>query len=365
MAHIVRDTDNVCEIFTSAGATITLGGAKPNCRSFSSITGIANGDTLWLVGEKGAEKCVGIWTYNVTTLTQTTPWYSTNGNVAVNFSSGVGQVFCDAPSRLFDELNLKEITVASATTTDIGAVHGAKILISGTTTITGLGTTIDKRRFVRFSGALTLTHHATSLILPGGANITTVAGDTALFASDASGNWRCYGYFRGDRRAVGADGTVGAPAFSFESDPDTGIYRIAANNIGVAVNGAKVLDISSSGASAPQFAPTVAPSTAAHIDTSGMTGISIANGGNAAVTAGSYHGFMFITEYAAAGFAALYGFYGGAVWLISTDASGTWVAPTTTPGAGKMSVAFNGGVYKIYNNVGSTGSFKVALTKVA
>lgn len=39
------------------------------------------------------------------------------------------------------------------------------------------------------------------------------------------------------------DGTVGAPALSWASDPDTGIYRIGANNIGVAVGGAKVLDI--------------------------------------------------------------------------------------------------------------------------
>lgn len=44
-----------------------------------------------------------------------------------------------------------------------------------------------------------------------------------------------------------ADGTVSAPSLDFANDPDTGLYRIGANNMGVAANGAKVLDISTSG----------------------------------------------------------------------------------------------------------------------
>lgn len=43
------------------------------------------------------------------------------------------------------------------------------------------------------------------------------------------------------------DGTVALPAWSFNSDPDTGFYRIGANNIGITVNGAKVVDVSASG----------------------------------------------------------------------------------------------------------------------
>ena len=42
-------------------------------------------------------------------------------------------------------------------------------------------------------------------------------------------------------------GVVSAPAYSWASDNDTGIYRIGANNIGVAANGAKVLDIATTG----------------------------------------------------------------------------------------------------------------------
>lgn len=44
-----------------------------------------------------------------------------------------------------------------------------------------------------------------------------------------------------------ADGTVALPSINFSSDPDTGIYRIGANNVGVTANGAKVLDIATTG----------------------------------------------------------------------------------------------------------------------
>ena len=54
----------------------------------------------------------------------------------------------------------------------------------------------------RFADALTLTHNATSLILPGGASITTAAGDVAGFRSLGSGNWRCEFYSRASGAAV-------------------------------------------------------------------------------------------------------------------------------------------------------------------
>lgn len=94
-------------------------------------------------------------------------------------------------------------TLASASTTNIGAEDVNTISISGTTTITAFDTIASGavRRLV-FQGALTLTHNGTSLILPTAANITTAAGDVATFVSLGSGNWRCVGYLRASGYAL-------------------------------------------------------------------------------------------------------------------------------------------------------------------
>lgn len=94
-------------------------------------------------------------------------------------------------------------TLASASTTNIGAQDVNTISISGTTTITAFDTIASGavRRLV-FQGALTLTHNGSSLILPTGANITTAAGDVATFVSLGSGNWRCVGYQRASGHAL-------------------------------------------------------------------------------------------------------------------------------------------------------------------
>jgi hypothetical protein len=89
-------------------------------------------------------------------------------------------------------------TIASAATTNLGTATGDFVDVSGTTTITALGTAMAGRQVVvRFTGILTLTHHATSLILPAAANITTAANDCAIFRSLGSGNWICVSYSPG------------------------------------------------------------------------------------------------------------------------------------------------------------------------
>jgi hypothetical protein len=98
-------------------------------------------------------------------------------------------------------------SIASATTTDIGAATGNYAHITGTTTITGLGTVAaGARRLVVFDGALTLTHNATSLILPTSANITTAAGDAAICVSEGAGNWRITHYQRKDGTPLAGGG---------------------------------------------------------------------------------------------------------------------------------------------------------------
>lgn len=89
--------------------------------------------------------------------------------------------------------------VASAGTISLG--EGGFFHVTGTTTITDIdfATAKDGRiAFVVFDGILTLTHNATTLKLPGNANITTAAGDRAIFVQDSSDNVICISYVRAD-----------------------------------------------------------------------------------------------------------------------------------------------------------------------
>lgn len=99
----------------------------------------------------------------------------------------------------------KGADVASASSLSLG--DGNIFDITGTTPITaiatkGIGTSVK----LHFDAALTLTHHATNLVLPGGANIITAAGDEAEFYEYASGQWRCSKY----QIAANAPGTGGS-----------------------------------------------------------------------------------------------------------------------------------------------------------
>jgi hypothetical protein len=84
----------------------------------------------------------------------------------------------------------------SASTVDIGAASSFGFVdITGSVTINSFAAArAGTRRWLRFIGALTITHNATSMILPGAVNIRTQAGDVALFVSLGSGNWVCAQY---------------------------------------------------------------------------------------------------------------------------------------------------------------------------
>ena len=90
----------------------------------------------------------------------------------------------------------KGTDIASGATVNMASATGHRIDVthsSGTTAITSFGTlTAGMWKVVKFvisGGTLTLNHNATSMILPGGANITLENGDTGLFHSRGSGNW--------------------------------------------------------------------------------------------------------------------------------------------------------------------------------
>lgn len=164
-----------------------------------------------------------------------------------------------------------EVSVASAASCDIGGAASTAVIITGTTTITSFGSVANCIRFVRFSGALTLTHNAASLILLGGVNRATAVGDSGIYQSDGSGNWREVSY--------------SASAYNPGAHTGTGAFAHAS---GASISGA---NISSSSLSAPTVTSGVAL-TSGNISVSGGGGLAISGGGNAgiSITGGSNSG---------------------------------------------------------------------------
>jgi hypothetical protein len=143
-----------------------------------------------------------------------------------------------------DSLVQAWVDLASAATTDLSTV-GANVRITGTTTITSFGTAPSgTTRKLRFAGALTLTYNATSLILPGAADIITSAGDTAEAISLGSGDWVVFDYTRaavspGINRAT-EQATTSGTAIDFTGIP-AGVRRITVLLNAVSTNGASNL----------------------------------------------------------------------------------------------------------------------------
>ena len=74
--------------------------------------------------------------------------------------------------------------------------------VTGTTNFAAMTVAADRQFTLQFDGALTMTHHATNLDLPGEANITTAAGDVGVFQSTGANTVQCISYVKADGTAV-------------------------------------------------------------------------------------------------------------------------------------------------------------------
>ncbi|MDX2074712.1 MAG: hypothetical protein SFX19_10190 [Alphaproteobacteria bacterium] len=179
-------------------------GAADSATVMYSATARTNVPYACIGRSKDTQTTAGTWTAVPSTV-ELFPLIGTVG--ALGFGANVKD---DGAGNLVTYLTT-EGTIASATTTDLGTLTTNIATITGTTTITGLGSSASAANplyFVRFTGALTLTHNATSLILPGAANITTVAGDSAIMLYLGSGNWKCLFYQPISGEAVSMAGTT-------------------------------------------------------------------------------------------------------------------------------------------------------------
>lgn len=129
-------------------------------------------------------------------------------------------------------------TIVSAATTDLSTVNANYINVTGTTgPITAFGTlTAGIVKTLKFASTPTITHNATSLILPNSANIVAAAGDVLVMRSEGSGNWRCLDYqpAGGNARAgaLASSGITGAAASGANADITSMTALTAINRTG-------------------------------------------------------------------------------------------------------------------------------------
>ena len=91
-----------------------------------------------------------------------------------------------------------------------------------------------------------------SLKLPISTDTSTISGTLPPAVADSYIKWNSAGTaFENTTTVAGqslaGDGTVSLPYYSYSADPNTGMYRIGADNIGLAVGGSKVVDVTSTG----------------------------------------------------------------------------------------------------------------------
>ena len=137
----------------------------------------------------------------------TCSWQAAAGGIASVAADGSPQLggFLDANGNYVQTEKGGDIASASPLVID---TDGDYFDVTGTTNFAAMTVAADRQFTLQFDGALTMTHHATNLDLPGEANITTAAGDVATFQSTGSNTVQCISYVKADGTAVVSSGGI-------------------------------------------------------------------------------------------------------------------------------------------------------------
>jgi hypothetical protein len=107
--------------------------------------------------------------------------------------------FLDPNGKFIGRAKGGDLTSASPLVID---TDGDYFEVTGTTGFAAMTVAGNRHFFLHFNAALVMTHHATNLELPGGANITTAAGDVGEFFSKTDNQVQCVNYTKADGTAV-------------------------------------------------------------------------------------------------------------------------------------------------------------------
>lgn len=195
----------------------------------------------------GGAGASGTWSINISGNAATATTASStsgNANTATTLATArsIGLSGVTATAQNFDGSGNISIPITAIPASLLtGTIADARISGSytGLTNITGSGTAT----FGTFSGSgASLTALNASQLTSGTVPDARISGAyTGITTLSTTSNITCGGTFRG------SDGTAGAPAFNFNSDPNTGMFRSAENVIGWATGGTQRLTLDGSG----------------------------------------------------------------------------------------------------------------------
>jgi len=130
--------------------------------------------------------------------------FKTDAGIASLAADGSPQLggFLDANGNYIQMQKGGDIASASPTVID---TDGDYFICTGTTGFSAFTVDADRHFFLEFAGALVMTHGAGTLDLPGGAPITTAAGDVGEFVSTAADTVTCVNYTKATGKPVITD----------------------------------------------------------------------------------------------------------------------------------------------------------------
>ena len=182
---------------------------------------------------------------------------------APSAGGGIASLAADTTPQLGGDLDCNGAQIQWSKGADVASATALVLLtdgnyfdVTGTTTITSMNTTGGAGTLIKlhFDGALTLTHHATDLILPSGANITTAAGDEAEFIEYASGDYRCTNYTKASGAPVKIlDNSIDLAQIASGTDGELITWDASGDPAKVAVGTATHILTSNGAGAAPTF----------------------------------------------------------------------------------------------------------------
>jgi hypothetical protein len=147
-----------------------------------------------------------------TTSTDRRAWFAQIAGATVA-SAGIIELATDAEfitgtatDRTITPANAKLLTTKGGDLTSedplVIDTDGSYFDVTGTTNFASMTVAANRFFTLQFDGILTMTHHATNLDLPGGANITTASGDVGIFQSTGANTVQCISYTKVDGTSI-------------------------------------------------------------------------------------------------------------------------------------------------------------------